>query len=170
MKTDIPPQTYVVCVSNFGVMSANCIATSALYKSADHFVPMYPVESKEIKLQTYIDDELIAARTMSELLIKTSRMDEICEHAGMKNNGWTYSGDNSVSDFSIGDEAGDASEKVLGLSWTHSTDVFNFNFVLRFKVNSKDVEVSSLAVFDDIIIFLDGAALAFGTVAYLDGN
>ncbi len=81
---------------------------------------------------------------MPELRIKTERMDEICDHAGMKNKGWTFSGDNSDLSFSIGDEAGVASEKVLGLLFSPSTDSFNFNVVLRFKVNGEDVAITSV--------------------------
>ena len=144
MNTDIPPQVYAVPCNNFGVTSANCIATCAFQKSADSFSEIYPKESEEIKSQTYIDDQLIAAPTMEELCVKTTRMDEICEHAGMKNKGWTYTGDQSDSSFSIGDEAGVASEKVLGLLFSPATDAFHFNVVLRFKVNSKEVEITSV--------------------------
>ena len=63
MNTDISPQVLAIRVNNFGVTSANCIATCALYKSADRFAEVYPLESAEIKDQTYIDDELIAAPT-----------------------------------------------------------------------------------------------------------
>ena len=52
MVTDAEPETYTVKVNNFGVKPANCIAISALHKSADCFVEVYPVESREIKYQT----------------------------------------------------------------------------------------------------------------------
>ena len=78
MKTDQPPKVYAVTCNNFGVSSANCIASSALYKSADLFADKYPDASVAIKEQTYIDDELPAAPTMEELQVKTDRMDEIC--------------------------------------------------------------------------------------------
>ena len=147
MNKDIPPQTYAVRVNNFGVKSANCIATCALHKSADTFAEVYPVESTELKEQTYIDDELIAARNMEEIRVKTSRMDEICEHAGMTNKGWIITGDNSDASVTIGGEAEDLDQKVLGLSWSPSTDKFSFNIVLRFKVQSKEVEVTCMAEF-----------------------
>ena len=44
----------------------------------------------------------------------------------------------------IGEEAGIASEKVLGLLYNPSSDTFNFNVVLRFKNNSKEIEVTTL--------------------------
>ena len=59
MNTDIPPNIYAVPVNNFGVTSANCIATCALHKSADRFADVYPEESADVKDQSYIDDKRI---------------------------------------------------------------------------------------------------------------
>ena len=75
-------KTYAVTRNNFGVRAANSIATIALHASADEFASVYPIESREVKEQTYVDDELTAARDIHEARIKTSRWDEICEHAG----------------------------------------------------------------------------------------
>ena len=49
MKTNEPLKTFAVVAVNFGVKPANCIATSALHKSADLFADKYPLESEEIK-------------------------------------------------------------------------------------------------------------------------
>ena len=76
MDTDIPPQTYAVPVNNFGVTSANCIATCALHKSADCFADIYPEESAEIKTQLYIDVELVLQRS-------------ICRNFIPRRNDWT---------------------------------------------------------------------------------
>ena len=65
LNPDIPPQTLAVAVNNFGVTSANCIATCALRNSADKFASVYPVESLEVKHQTYIDEGLTAAPSMA---------------------------------------------------------------------------------------------------------
>ena len=132
MRTMEHPLTYAVKVNNFGVKPANCIATSALYKSADHYSDIYPVESQELKNQTYIDDELVAAADKNQAFEKTRRLDEICLHAGMPNKGWAYSGDHSVEDVSIGGEEIGATEKVLGISWVPKSDVFRFQVTLSF--------------------------------------
>ena len=105
MKTDEPPKTLAVVVNNFGIKPANCIATSALHKSADMFSEKYPEASQAIKEQTYIDDELVAAENNVKLHQKTDGMDEITAHAGMSNKGWTFSGDIS-SDIRIGGDNG----------------------------------------------------------------
>ena len=156
MNTDIKPQVLAIRVNNFGVTSANCIATCALYKSADRFAEIYPLESAEIKDQTYIDDELIAAPSDGDIRIKTSRFDEICADAGMSNKGWTYTGDKSDMNFVIGESLDDYIEKVLGLRWCSGTDHFTFQVVLQFKVNSVEVEATCVAEFmnmkQDIIL------------------
>ena len=88
MDRSVSPRTYAVVVNNFGVKPANCIATCALHQSADLFAEKYPVESQEIKDQTYVDDQLVAAVNMDTLVLKTGRMDEITEHSDMLKKGW----------------------------------------------------------------------------------
>ena len=151
MNTDIPPLTYAVPVNNFGVKAANAIATCALHKSADVFSDVYPEESEEIKKQIYIDDQLLAAPENQQLVIKTQRMDEICDHAGMHNKGWLFSGDPSnVESFSIGDESGVASEKVLGLQYSPDTDTFGFNVTLHFTLSGSEIEITSVTEFNQV--------------------
>ena len=130
LKVDEPPKTYAVCVNNFGVKPANCIATSALHKSADVFATVYPVASQDMKEQLYVDDELVADKSMVELKTKTQQMDEISDHAGMSNKGWTYSSDDTAVEFDIGmdpEMEEGSSEKVLGTSWRPKTDTFHFD-------------------------------------------
>ena len=124
-------------VNNFGVKPANCIATLALHKSADMFSEKYPQESEDLKCQTYIDDELVAASNREEAVEKTRRTDEICEHAGMPNKGWTYSGDHRNSDVVIGGEIDALEERVLGLSWVPGKDDFKFSVSLSLAEGGK---------------------------------
>ena len=137
MRTDEAPQTLAVAVNNFGVKPANCIATLALHKSAEIFEDKYPEASHDIKEQTYIDDELVAAENDAALHLKTEQMDEITTHAGMRNKGWTFSGDDVCPDIQIGSEVSDVEEeRVLGLLWVPKTDNFRFQAKLRLKVSS----------------------------------
>ena len=135
LNPDIPPQTLAIAVNNFGVVSANCIATCALRRSADEFAAVYPTESEEVKSQTYIDDGLTAAPSKSEAVIKTQRWDEICAHGSMFNKGWTYSGEDK-SDIAIGGDEEDM-EKVLGLMWDPKSDRLVFRTRLRVKGKGK---------------------------------
>ena len=112
MNTDIEPQTYAVKVNNFGVKSANSIATIALRTSADEFAERYPIESLEVKNQTYVDDGATAATDKETAVVKMGRWDEILDHAGMPNKGWICSGDDSANvELGKGDEE---ITKVLG--------------------------------------------------------
>ena len=72
METDEEPQHFAIPVNNFGVKPANCIATCALRSSADQFSQIYPVESEEVKNQTYIDDQLTAAENNEAARRKTN--------------------------------------------------------------------------------------------------
>ena len=146
MDTSSEPLVYAMRVNNFGVVAANCIATSALHQSADHFKDVYPEESEEIKNQTYVDDELVAATDKSHALVKTSRLDEITDHAGMPTKGWTYSGDDKGVVAISGEEEDVEDEKVLGSVWEPKLDNFIFHVMLRFKgKKSLDVQVSNVS-------------------------
>ena len=138
MKTDEPPKTYAVPVNNFGASPANCIATCALRNTADMFADIYPVESREIKEQTYIDDELTAAPSKAEALLKTQRWDEIKAEASMPNKGWKYSGDDGV-EVEIGNDLD--VDKVLGLIWDPKTDTLLFRVKLKVKLRSGGYEI-----------------------------
>ena len=154
MDTSVAPAVYAVRVNNFGVVAANCIATSALHKSADEFKTIYPEESAEIKTQTYVDDELTAAEDKSHALVKTSRMDEITNHAGMPNKGWTFTGDDKGV-VSISGEDMVEEERVLGSVWDPKLDDFVFHVTLRFQhKRSPVVEVSSIEELLQLPLFL----------------
>ena len=45
-----------------------------------------------------------SALNKQHVLVKTSRLDEIADHAGMPNKGWVFSGDESP-EFNIGEES-----------------------------------------------------------------
>ena len=147
LKTDQKPSVYAVVVNNFGVTAANCIATCALHKSADIFSEKYPIESEELKKQTYVDDMLMADANKEQALLKTSRLDEIGKHAGMPNKGWTYSGDKVSDGVNIGEEEDRKDEKVLGTFWIPETDMFVFKVSLKLKIKSGScIDVTSITV------------------------
>ena len=159
MKIEDEPKTYAVVVNNFGVKAANCIATSALYKSADMFAHLYPEEVKLLKEQTYIDDQLLAAINMEKALLTTSRIDEICNRASMPNKGWTFSGDTGKSELNIGGEYQLPNDKVLGLLWDSESDMFRFNAELNLKCRDKngslvDVKVTSVKELEQLVNLL----------------
>ena len=105
-----------------------------------------------MKCQTYIDDELVAANSKEHALLKTSRLDEICEHAGMPNKGWTCTEDNKgeVLINGVGSEGED--QKVLGSYWDALSDTFKFRVTLCFKVKgSPDIYISTFNDLNDLL-------------------
>lgn len=155
------PKTYAVVVNNFGVVAANCIATSALHNSADRFSDVYPTESKLLKELTYVDDITIPAANKEEALIRTQRIDEMCDHAAMPNKGWTYSGDKSKRKLAIGGELSNPGpdDKTLGMLWDSESDSFSLCAQLNLKCREpdgtlRDVVVRSLEDLEEIVDLL----------------
>ena len=148
LKTDEAPKTYAVTVNNFGAKPANCITTCALQLTAKKFENIYPIESKEVVEQTYVDDELTAATGKEEALIKTLRWDEICEDASMPNKGWTYSGDDA-SDVAIGSDLD--VDKVLGYAWDPKTDTFLFRVKLKVKLLPGMTEINEISSVKELL-------------------
>ena len=173
MIKDVAPTVYAVIVNNFGIGASGCIATCALYKSADSFSEIYPEESLDMKEQTYVDDELVADEDEVSIRIKTKRLDEIGEHAGMPNKGWIYSGD-TVSDVKIGEDV-DLEEKVLGIRWIPSTDEFRFKVIIKLKKDKEEVIVTNTIELQSIIgtitlsrrLLLANVARIFDPVGFL---
>ena len=148
LNTDEPPKTYAVTVNNFGAKPANCIATCALRNSADKFADVYPEESKEIKEQTYIDDELTAAEGVAQAEEKTRRWDEIKAHASMPNKGWLFSFQNAPGvDIGGNSEA----EKVLGLIWDPKSDTLRFRVQLKVKLRTGDTDVVDINTVEQLL-------------------
>ena len=82
MQTYTDPIVHAVPVVSFGVTPANCIATSALQKSADCFAEVYPDESSELKDQIYVDDIFVAAESKAHALTKSGIMRECQTRVG----------------------------------------------------------------------------------------
>ena len=154
MDTKAEPVTYAMRVNNFGVVAANTIATCALHRSADHFSDKYPVESRDMKDQTYVDDQLVAAASKEDMMTKTARLDEIAKHAGMPNKGWIFSGD-AVPNFVIGGaDPFEMLEKVLGLCWVPNLDVFVFKVVLKFLCGKEEILVETEKDFLAVLLYI----------------
>ena len=71
LKQDQKPKVYAVAVNNMGVVCANCVASTALYTSADMHKEVYPEAAVDLQDQTYGDDILSAADTIEEATERT---------------------------------------------------------------------------------------------------
>ena len=63
------PKTYQVLVNNIGVKPAGCIASLALYKSADYHSVEFPVTSKQLKDNSYVDDIGLTGKSSADVKI-----------------------------------------------------------------------------------------------------
>ena len=118
-------------VNNIGVKPAGCIATIALYKSADLYAHQYPVTCKQLKDNSYVDDLGLTGRNRAEAERRAIEADIVLQHANMRIKSWTFSGD-KADHMDIGDIAGNLPseeqgiERMLGIMWDPAHDVFKF--------------------------------------------
>ena len=131
MDVSKEPQTYQVIANNIGVKPAGCIATLALYKSADMHKDSFPVMSIQLRDNSYVDDLGLTGKAAAELRKRTEEADIILKHAGMKVKRWVYSGDD-VGALQIGDvdnglplEEVACVERMLGVVWNPKEDVLS---------------------------------------------
>ena len=79
----IKPETYQVICNNMGVKPGSSIAKTALDKSADTFIKIYPSMAQQLKDGSYVDDLGVTAEQLPSLKESTKEADEILGHAGM---------------------------------------------------------------------------------------
>ena len=124
------PDTYQVVVNNIGVKPAGCIASLALYKTADRFKEQCPVTSLQLKENSYVDDLGLTGNTLEEIKLRVEEADKILDSGGFHVKNWVFSGDSEA--VSIGDireclpleDVGE--ERMLGVIWEPKEDVFRF--------------------------------------------
>ena len=155
MDTGQEPKTYQVIVNNIGVKPAGCIATTALYKSADLFYTKYPDTSKQLKDNSYVDDLGLTARNALEAVERAKQADEILAHANMQVKKWVFSGD-CVEAMDIGeseslplDEVG--TERMLGVLWNAKDDEFQFKVRINLSILKKKVRLGPDLTKQDLI-------------------
>ena len=130
LDTTVDPITYQVVVNNIGVKPAGCIASLALYKSADRFKEQYEITSVQMKNNSYVDDLGLTGGTRAEIETRVREADVILEHANMAVKKWIFSGDDEQVDIGdLGDsvpEEETGAERMLGVIWDPKSDVFKF--------------------------------------------
>ena len=142
----VEPVTFQVTVNNIGVKPAGCIATLALYGSADAFREKYWETSRQLKNNSYVDDVGLTGGNMEELKMRTSEADEILGHANMHIKKWVYSGEN-VEHIDIGEISGNLPveegnlERMPGVMWKPASDSFHFTVRINLSTLKKKIRV-----------------------------
>ena len=131
LDLETEPVTYQVVVNNIGVKPAGCIATLALYGSADIYKEKYTETSRQLMGNSYVDDVGLTGKDMAEIKRRTKEADEILGHANMRIKKWIYSGENTQH-VDIGEISGSLPledsgiERMLGVMWDPKSDSFRF--------------------------------------------
>ena len=131
MKTDIPPDTYVITRANMGDRPAGTIATSALRKTpTDEDKEQLPIECEIIDKSTFMDDIIDSTDTVDNALKLTSNISTILKRGDFNIKEWIISCNDpyNLKSIVINDDA----ERVLGMKWVLLGDYFKFTVNLKF--------------------------------------
>ena len=131
------PDIYKINRVSFGDRPAGTIAILALRKTAELFGHTYAEAANIIKNDSYVDDIIFSTNQNSKADSLRNEIDFILREGGFEIKEWIMSGQRLYNS-----ELGtyeDHEEKVLGIVWNCTHDIFKFNVKLRFD-NSIDSE------------------------------
>lgn len=129
-------QTYIMDVSTFGASCSPCSAQFIKNKNAREFTEVFPRAVDAIIYNHYVDDFLDCTDTEEEAIELVQNVKTIHAAAGFKISKFRSNSDKVLS--AIGEPDGchqkvlcsdkqTTSERVLGLTWIPSSDVFTFD-------------------------------------------
>lgn len=128
MEIDRPPDVYLKTVLTFGDKPAPAMAQIALRKTAEESQNSHPQAAKVLKDNVYMDDICDSVDTVEKAQKLTKDLDEVLEKGGFTVKGWVS---NEVPNNHLEEEGmkilqGEAEEKVLGVAWNNTSDMFTF--------------------------------------------
>ena len=167
METSRPPDTYVMNVLTFGDKPAPAMAQIALKKTAEERENINPRAAQAVKDNTYMDDILDSVNTVQEAEELSSDIDDVLASGGFKVKEWRSNEDLSKNNVTQETEEikvpqGAAEEKVLGVVWNTSDDVFKYKVVPDIQ-KSQPVKITKRNILSQIARIYDpiGFASAF---------
>lgn len=135
------PCIYVMKALTFGISCAPCIAHFVRNKNADEFINLYPRAVKAIQSYHYMDDFIDSVDTEEEAKELAVQVRTIHASGGFHMRNWVTNSDSVrrhlCDDGSAMQTTFKAVEKILGMYWESSTDVFRYNS--RFSRLRRDV-------------------------------
>ena len=134
LKTDTPPDIYVMNVLTFGDKPAPAMAQIALQRTAEEGESSNPEAARTIKDNTYMDDILDSVNTKEEAKKLTNGVDRILETGGFNVKGWQSNKDleehdTEMNEIKVPQTQTDA--KVLGVAWDRAKDVLKYKFEIE---------------------------------------
>ena len=167
LETDRTPDVYVKTVLTFEDKPAPAMAQTVLRKTADEAKEAFPRAVKVLKDNTYMDDIYDSVRTEEEQEL-TKSIDKVLKTGGFKVKGW-LSNKVKKSSINLGETEtatvleGDGEEKVLGVIWNSTEDVFTYKVKPGFLHSQAPIQLSKRQTLSTIARIYDpiGFALAF---------
>ena len=134
MDTTRQPDTYVIQRVSFGDKPSGGIATVAMRKTAEFGHQEFPEATKTIINNSYMDDIIDSVNNKERAKSITRQIESILEKGGFKMKEWIYSDDQLASEETI---LPSPTEKVLGITWSPSTDQLQFKVKMSLSPKKK---------------------------------
>ncbi|GBP10481.1 hypothetical protein EVAR_70789_1 [Eumeta japonica] len=132
-KKEDPLNLFQLNTITYGLSSAPFLAIRSLFLIADKSSSIFPLGSKTLKEDIYVDDILTGANDIETLLVKKSELKQMLKFHGLQLAKWSsncvdinVNPENEVSIKSAKDEV----TKTLGMSWKTNQDIFCYRFEL----------------------------------------
>ena len=125
-------------VVNFGDRPSGSIAVATLRKTAEMSQDEFPVASKVIKEDSYVDDILHSTKTREGAIEIRDSMDKILDRGGFKIKNWIMSGGSEADSINLDAEEG--MERVLGMQWDPKNDKTYFKVNLNFSAKKRKIK------------------------------
>nr|XP_058940528.1 uncharacterized protein LOC131768833 [Pocillopora verrucosa] len=134
MDTTRQPDTYVIQRVSFGDKPSGGIATVVMRKTAEFGHQEFPEATKTIINNSYMDDIIDSVNNKERAKSITRQIESILEKGGFKMKEWIYSDDQLASEETI---LPSPTEKVLGITWSPSTDQLQFKVKMSLSPKKK---------------------------------
>ncbi|XP_065365532.1 uncharacterized protein LOC135958560 [Calliphora vicina] len=149
-----PITLYQLNTVTYGTSAAPFLAVRSLVFIADFYKNEFPIGSKTLKQDVYVDDLLTGADSFSELLAKKCEVVEVLQKAGLQLSKWNSNCPNiAPCDGELQLKTNDEHiAKALGMSWKPKDDVCCFRFDLPvIEVPTKRSVLSAVAKIFDVL-------------------
>ncbi|XP_075150765.1 uncharacterized protein LOC142224874 [Haematobia irritans] len=152
-------EDYELLTVTFGVNCAPFLAIRTLLQLAEAVADTYPLASKILQENLYVDDVLAGAHTIEDAITSRKQLILALESAGFQLMKWTTNNHNIIQDLPKDqllpvnwlDLSEDSSTKTLGIRWNISGDCFTFtppSMELRSNYTKREVLSAIAKLFD----------------------
>ena len=114
----------------FGLISSSYQTNFVSHRNADMWADEYPLASKVVKSQQYVDDVTTSVATREEAVKTVVELVGLFSKASLKPHKWCCSDETVLDDAGIetADRSKASAQKLLGVSWNTQQDSIEFDF------------------------------------------